>query len=625
METPSTRSVEEAREEATRNEDALLRRDIGGYLERYRGKELLRFVAVGSVDDGKSTLIGRLLHDTGMVYEDQLDAVKRATAIEGEEIDFSLFTDGLAAEREQGITIDVAYRYFTTAKRKFIIADTPGHVQYTRNMVTGASTADVALILIDARLGVLPQSRRHAHIANLLGIPHLAVCVNKMDLVGYDRGVFERIRESFEEMAQELSFRSIGFFPVSALKGSNIVGPSDHTPWYEGPSVLEYLETVPVDREENDALRFPVQYVVRPNLDYRGFAGQIVGGSLSRGDSVMVLPSGKTSAVKAIDTFDGSLDSASAPQSVVVRLEDEVDVSRGDMLVHPEARPRVGRTFEADVVWMAERALDPQKTYVLKHTTQEVRVQIDRVVSKLDLEKLEQVAAEALSLNDIGRVRLSAHRALYYDPYEVNRSTGAFILIDSLTNGTVGAGMITANDDSSTQKLDAAMAELRAGSGLTPRTQVSPVERGERMGHRGVTVWLVGLPGSGRWPLAYALERRLFDLGRTATVLDPTGEDLRSMVSAAKACTDAGLTTICAFPSHSQADRAYLRERIGANRVLLVYVNTSEALCRERRPDARFDGFDPPRKADLTLALDQLRLDRAVDSLIEAVEPRTTS
>ena len=603
------------------DEKELLRTDISAYLERYRNKELLRFVAVGSVDDGKSTLIGRLLHDTGMVYEDQLEAVKRATNIEGEEIDFSLFTDGLAAEREQGITIDVAYRYFATAKRKFIIADTPGHTQYTRNMVTGASTADVALILIDARLGVLQQSRRHAMIANLLGIPHLAVCVNKMDLVGYDQGVFERIRKTFATFADGLSFQSVGFFPVSALKGVNIVGGSEKTPWYDGPTVLDYLETVPVDHEEGDELRFPVQYVIRPNLDYRGFAGQIVGGRVQKGDAILALPSGKTSKVRSIDTFDGPLADASSPQSVVIRLEDEIDVSRGDMLVHPEARPRIGRTFSAHVVWMSEKALDPDKTYILKHTTQEIRVQVDAVRAKIDLDTLEDGEAKTLELNDIGRLELSTHRALYYDPYTTNRSTGAFILIDSLTNATVGAGMI-ADDTRDAKSLDEQLAELRAGSGLRARTQVSAKERDERMGQEGKTLWLVGLPGSGRWPLAYALERRLFDLGRTATVVDPTGEDLRSMVSAAKACTEADLVCICAFPSHSKADRAYLRERIGPDRVTMVYVNTDEALCRERRPDARFDGFEAPDQVDLTVALDQVRLDDAVDMIMELLEQR---
>ena len=341
---------------------ALIRDDIEGYLGRYQQKELLRMVAVGSVDDGKSTLIGRLLHDSGMVYEDQLQAVRRATAMEGEEIDFSLFTDGLKAEREQGITIDVAYRFFATARRKFIIADTPGHVQYTRNMVTGASTANVGLILIDARLGVLQQSRRHAYLASLLGIPHLAVCVNKMDLVGFDREVFDRIREVFLEFANTLTFKDITFFPVSALKGDNVVNPSEKTPWHEGGAVLEYLERVPVAADRNHKnFRFPVQYVLRPNLDYRGFAGEVAAGQVERGDKVIVLPSGKTSRIRSIDTYSGTIPKAVSPQSVTLRLEDEIDISRGDMIVKAGDLPQVGRTFDAHLVWMSERELDLEK------------------------------------------------------------------------------------------------------------------------------------------------------------------------------------------------------------------------------------------------------------------------
>jgi bifunctional enzyme CysN/CysC len=605
-------------------ETDLIRRDISGYLASYQQKELLRFVAVGSVDDGKSTLIGRLLHDTGMVYEDQLAAVKRATQMEGEEIDFSLFTDGLKAEREQGITIDVAYRYFATERRKFIIADTPGHVQYTRNMVTGASTADVAIILVDARLGVLQQTKRHAYIAALLGIPHFTICVNKMDLVGYDRGVYERIQAQLSEFTKDLGFTSVTFIPISALKGSNVVAKSEHTPWYEGKTVLEHLETVPVGLSyEQSHFRMPIQFVIRPNLDYRGFAGQIAGGVLKKGDEVMVLPSGKRSTVKSIDTFDGSLDEAFAPQSVCVRLEHEIDCSRGDMLVHPRDLPVVERHVEAHLVWMSEKPLDPQKTYILKHTSQSVRVQIDHVRWRKDLDTLQEVPAATLELNDIGRIAMSTHRALFFDAYTTNRQTGAFILVDSLTNDTVGAGMIVGPaDGAEKQDLDAAMKELRAGSGLTPKTQVSPRERFERMGQKGAVVWLVGRPGSGRWSLAYALERRLFDLGRTATVVDPTDEDLRSMLSAAKAGADAGLVTVCAFPSYQRADRKALRDKVGSERLVVVYVNTDEKLCRERRPDADHDAFEAPQHPDVTVALDQVRLDEAAETILDVLGER---
>ena len=613
-----TTSEQKKRRDAERQ---LLADDIDTYLDRYQNKELLRFVAVGSVDDGKSTLIGRLLHDTGMVFEDQLAAVKRASSIEGEEIDFSLFTDGLRAEREQGITIDVAYRYFATDKRKFIIADTPGHVQYTRNMVTGASTANVALILIDARLGVLPQSRRHGYIASLLGIPHLAVCVNKMDLVGFDREVYERIRREFTAFAADLRFRDVTFFPISALKGDNIVDRSPKTAWFDGQTVLEFLESVPIADDRNHTnFRFPVQTVLRPNLDYRGFAGEVASGEIAVGDEVLSLPSGKRSKIEAIDTFNGTLKRAFAPQSVVLRLEDEIDVSRGDMIVKVDDLPTVERTFDAHVVWMSEESLDPDKTYILKHTTQEVRVQIDAVQWKKEMERLEEIDATTLDLNDIGRLTLSTHRAIYVDGYEQNRATGAFILIDSLTNNTVAAGMVIGQE--TRQGIDDVLAELSAGSGLTPKTQVSAKERTRRMGQRGATVWMTGLPGSGRWTLAYALERRLFDLGRTATVVDPTDEDLDSMVSAAKAVTDAGLVCICAFRSYAKKDRELLRSRIGKERFVQVYVNTDRELCQKRRPDADFSGFEPPESPDLTLALDSTRIDDAVEFIVEALGRR---
>ena len=603
-------------------ERELIARDVDAYLDKHQGKELLRFVAVGSVDDGKSTLIGRLLHDTSGVYEDQLEAVKRASNMEGAEIDFSLITDGLKAEREQGITIDVAYRYFSTDDRKYIIADTPGHVQYTRNMVTGASTANVAIILIDARLGVLEQSRRHGFIASLLGIPHLLVAVNKMDLRDYDKQVFDDIRSEFSAFAKDMRFRDVAFIPISALRGENVVDRGDEAmPWYDGPTVLDYLEQVPVEHDINlEDFRYPVQYVLRPNLDYRGFAGQIASGRIKVGDDIVVLPSGKSSRVKAIDTYDGPVDQAHAPLSVTIRLEDEVDVSRGDMLVRPNNLPRVDRSINAHVVWMNETPLDVDKTYLLKHTTRSGRVQIDDVQARIDLHTLEDEPADTLYLNDIGKLRLTCHRALYFDAYEKNRGTGAFILVDSLSNATVAAGMII--DDRQTQALDEALAEVRAGSGLTPKTQVSSRERRERFGQTGCTVWLTGLPGSGRWALAYALERRLFDEGRTAHVVDPTGESLRCMASAAKAATMAGLVSICAFPSYTETDRAVVRNHVGSERFIQVFVDTAEALCRERRPDADFSGFEAPAEPALRVALDQVRVEQAVDQIIEVLRER---
>ena len=601
------------------DEKDLIRDDIEAYLAKYQKKELLRFVSVGSVDDGKSTLIGRILYDTGMVFEDQMAAVRAASQTDAP--DLALLTDGLKAEREQGITIDVAYRYFATDKRKFIIADTPGHIQYTRNMVTGASTADVALILIDARHGVLEQSRRHAYIASLLGIPHLAVCVNKMDLEDYSKEVFDAISADFMEFGKTLRFKDIQFFPVSALVGDNVVSDSDNTPWYDGPNVLEYLETVPVFADRNfQDFRYPVQYVIRPDLDYRGFAGEVAAGVIAKGDEIVALPSGRTSKVKAIDTYDGELDEAFASQSVTIRLEDEIDVSRGDMIVKPDNLPRVTRRFDAHMVWMHERPLDTEKAYLVKHTTQTVRARIDKIYHEIDMHSLEARKTDGIELNDVAKVRLSCHRALYVDDYQRNRETGAFIVIDSLTNNTVAAGMIIL--EGADQNLSDVMKELHAESAMEPKTFVSPTERMERFGQKGATVWLTGLPGSGRWTLAYALERKLFDEGRSATVVSPVGEDLRSMISAAKGITDAGLINICAFPSRTRKDRDELTARIGEDRVIQVYVNTDEALCRERRPDADFSGFEPPDAPDITVALDKVRIDQAVDIIMDALKAR---
>jgi sulfate adenylyltransferase large subunit len=526
------------------SETDLIRSDIETYLRRYQGKELLRFVAVGSVDDGKSTLIGRLLYDTGSVYDDQLAAVRKATQMDGVEIDLSLLTDGLAAEREQGITIDVAYRYFSTDRRKFIIADTPGHVQYTRNMVTGASTANVAIILIDARLGVLQQSRRHAYIASLLGIPRLAVCVNKMDLVQYDRAPFDRIRDEFADFTANLAFAGVTFFPISALEGANCVHRSAKTPWYAGPTILEFLEAVPVhEGRDLDRFRFPVQYVIRPNLDYRGFAGRVASGMVKKGDSVVALPSGRPSRVKAIDTFEGEVDVAYASQSVTLRLEDEVDVSRGDMLVHPNALPTSARTFDAHVVWLSEAPLDPAKTYLLKHTTQTVRVEVDRIHWRKDMDTLGEIATPALALNDIGRVTLTAHRALFLDAYDTNRETGSFILIDTLTNGTVGAGMILG-----ASRFDAP----------PPSTGVVLIIAG------GETPDLV----------ADAVERRLGERDGQGVVV--RGSRLASRLVAAQAAAQAGLVAIVAVDPKTLEDSA-TRELVQNARAVVAHVSADAA------------------------------------------------
>ncbi len=412
--------------------------------------ELLRFATAGSVDDGKSTLIGRLLYDTKSIFQDQLEAVERTSIQMGSEyVNLALLTDGLRAEREQGITIDVAYRYFATPKRKFIIADTPGHVQYTRNMVTGASTADLALVLVDVRNGVVEQSRRHAFISTLLRIPHLVVCVNKMDLVGYDEAAFEKVKAQFREFAMKLDVSDLTFIPVSALHGDNVVERSPNMPWYQGPSLLHHLEEVHIASDRNliDA-RFPVQYVLRPYSDefhdYRGFAGTVAGGVLKSGDPVMVLPSGFTSTIASIDTFDGPVDEAFPPMSVTVRLTDDIDVSRGDMLCRPHNQPHVGQDIDAMVCWMSEKAtLTPGLKLSIKHTTRSARALVKDLQYRLDVNTLHREdGADRLGLNDIGRVTLRTTQPLFFDEYRRNRTTGSFILIDEATMATVGAGMI---------------------------------------------------------------------------------------------------------------------------------------------------------------------------------------
>ena len=511
---------------------------ITEFLDSTARTSLLRFTTAGSVDDGKSTLIGRLLYDSKGVYEDQLASVRKATRnVSANGLDLSLLTDGLRAEREQGITIDVAYRYFSTPKRKFIIADTPGHEQYTRNMATGASTADLAIVLIDARYGVLPQSRRHAFIASLLNIPHLAVAVNKMDLVEFREDVFTAIRDDFGAFAQQLELGEITFIPISALDGDNVVVPSRRTPWYTGPSLLDHLETVPISRDRNLAdLRFPVQYVIRPNLDFRGFAGQICSGVIRRGDPITVLPGGRTSRVKSIVTWEGELEEAFAPMSVTVCLEDEIDVSRGDMLVHPYNQPHAVRRFDANIVWMNQKPLSPNRPYLLKHTTQVAQARVREIRARIDVNTLERVPAAGLDLNEIGTAAVESQRLLFFDPYRRNRATGSFILIDPITNETVGAGMIQ-----------------HAHQALGPAGRVTEAERQLARGHAPLAIALNG----GDPELVWALERRLFDHGYAVHAINQP-ENLRQAVRTA---LEAGLVAIVAI--REAPEREILRRAAG--------------------------------------------------------------
>lgn len=507
----------------TIDEESLIAEDIYAFLDRNQQKELLRFVTVGSVDDGKSTLIGRLLHDTKGVYDDQLKDATLTSSTGETAIDFARITDGLRAEREQGITIDVAYRYFSTPARKFIIADTPGHVQYTRNMATGASTAHVALILIDARLGVLLQSRRHATIAALLGIPHLLVCVNKMDLVDYDEARYEEIKAEFTAFTADLGFRSVDFLPVSALFGINIVEPAKNKmPWYDGHTVLRYLETVEISQVYNsEQFRFATQYVLRPNLDYRGYAGQIGSGTIKKGDPIVVLPSGVQSHIEAIDTFDGELEEAFAPMSVTLRLTDEVDCSRGDWIVHPDNTPKISQHIEAIVVWMNEDDLDPSKDFWIKHGTQYVHVNVDSIQWKMNMETLERIEnVQTLSLNDIACVRLTAHRPIAFDAYRTNRASGAFIMIDFMTNNTVGAGMI----------------EGAFETGQSSITSLVTVEQRQQVaGQTGSFYWISADSTESGSQLAFELEQRLIAQGTQAVVIDSNDGRYDKLHSASEA------------------------------------------------------------------------------------------
>ena len=421
---------------------------IEDFLDQDEKKDLLRFLTAGSVDDGKSTLIGRLLFDSKKIYEDQLAALERDSkrvGNAGEHIDYALLLDGLKAEREQGITIDVAYRYFSTNKRKFIIADTPGHEQYTRNMITGGSTANLAVILVDARTGVITQTRRHTFLVSLLGIKHVVLAVNKMDLVGFDRSVFDSIVATFRAFTAPLGIPDVQCIPLSALDGDNVVEKSERTPWYEGPALLDYLENVHIGNDHNlSDFRYPVQYVLRPNLDFRGFSGKVASGVVRKGDEIVALPSGKRSHVKRIVTYDGDLDYAFPPQSVTLVLEDEIDISRGEMIVHPDSLPHTGRHFEAMLVWMDEEPMDVEKAFYIKQTTNTSRCHVDHIAYKVDVNTMEHSEVPALQLNEIGRVVLTTAKELFFDAYADNKPTGSFILIDPITNNTSAVGMIIA-------------------------------------------------------------------------------------------------------------------------------------------------------------------------------------
>ena len=629
----------------------LIAKDILAYLEQHERKELLRFITCGSVDDGKSTLIGRLLYDSKMIYEDQLAQLETESKVHGTtggKFDPALVTDGLRAEREQGITIDVAYRYFSTAKRKFIIADTPGHEQYTRNMATGASTADLAIILIDARHGVLTQTKRHSFIVSLLGIRHVVVTVNKMDLVNYSQARFDEICEDYKQFVSRLDLPDLHFIPLAALHGENVVDPSPNMPWYRGSTLMSFLESVYIGSDRNlEDFRLPIQYVNRPNLDFRGFCGTVASGILRKGDPIMVLPSKRTSKVKRIVTQDGDLDEAFCPQSITVVLEDQVDCSRGDMIVRPGNIPKSTNQFDATIVWLNADPLLPGKTYLFKHTSQTIPGQIDSLRYRVDVNTLHRSPAPDLQLNEIGRCSITLSQSIYFDAYKRNRSTGAFIIIDRLTNATVGAGMITDRDAARTK---AAWEASEEGSQkLESMTDVSSAERSARFGQEPATVLLTGLTGTGKSTIARALERALFDKGRAVMVLDgekmrsgvnqdlgysveDRSENLRRSAHIAKMMNDAGLICLAAFVAPSESIRARVAELIGKQRFLLVHLTADESVRKSRDEKGHyakaeagalpnFPGvsavYEAPQEADLVIDSGKLSIPECVDAVLK--------
>ena len=561
--------------------------------------DLLRFSTAGSVDDGKSTLIGRLLYDSKGVFEDQLEAVQRSTVNRSAgPIDLSLLTDGLRAEREQGITIDVAYRYFHTPQRKFIIADTPGHEQYTRNMATGASTADLAIILIDARYGALVQSRRHTIIASLLAIPQIVIAVNKMDLVDFAEARFDEIRSDFQPFVDKLGFAGVQWIPLSALRGDNVVVPSAVAPWYTGPSLLQHLETVEIVRAERlDALRFPVQFVIRPNLDFRGFAGQIAAGTLRVGDEVLALPAGTRSKIKQIHTFDADFDQVTAPRGVTVLLEDEIDVSRGDMLVHPQRLPWVRREFDARLVWMDATPLDLARPYLIKHTTRTVRARVVRLLHRIDTNTLEHVAADTQQLNEISRVRIAAAQALYLDSYADNRTTGCFVLIDPLTHATVAAGMVVA--DQPDEHL-----------GATASARIDRAAREANNGHKAQVLLLAGADAEALAQLAEVLESRLFHRGVHALVVDDADgrSELPAMAAALRLLVAGGLVAIVCSRQQTRLRRDGLRRQFAADDVAEILIDgpvPSEA-----------EGFQAPVLPDCRVRVEEGGFEAAAGQIV---------
>ncbi len=625
------------------HQSALIAEDIEAYLEAHQNKSLLRFITCGSVDDGKSTLIGRLLYDSKMIFEDQmaaLEADSKRVGTQGGAIDFALLVDGLAAEREQGITIDVAYRFFSTDKRKFIVADTPGHEQYTRNMVTGASTADAAVILIDARKGVLTQTRRHSYLVSLLGIRNVVLAVNKMDLVGWDRATFDAIVADYRAFAEKIGLSVFTPIPISGLGGDNIAVRSEHTAWFDGPILMDWLESVEVeDSLQAQPFRMPVQWVNRPNLDFRGFSGQLASGVVKPGDRIKVLPSGRESRVSRIVTLPGDLDRAVAGQSVTITLTDEVDVSRGDVLVAADSPSAVAGQFEATLVWMDDEPLPPGRSYLLKIGARLVGASVTEIKHRVNVNTLEHTAAKRLELNEIAHVNISLDQAIPFEAYADNRDLGGFILIDRISNRTVGAGLLN-------------FALRRADNIHWQHTDVSKASRAALKSQRGRVVWLTGLSGAGKSTIANLVEKRLHALGRHTYLLDGDNvrhglnkdlgfteedrvENIRRVAEVAKLMVDAGLIVLTAFISPYRAERRLAREILNEGEFVEVFVDTPLAVAESRDVKGlykkarsgqlkNFTGIDSPYEAPeaAELIIDTTKVDpvAAAERIVEWLE-----
>jgi bifunctional enzyme CysN/CysC len=626
-------------------DEALIARDIEAYLHEHEHKSLLRFLTCGSVDDGKSTLIGRLLYDSKALFEDQLATLEvesKRIGTQGQQLDFALLVDGLAAEREQGITIDVAYRYFSTRKRKFIVADTPGHEQYTRNMVTGASTADLAIILIDARKGVLPQTRRHSFIANLLGIRHVVLAVNKMDLVQYNQKRFEEIVAGYGEFASQIGIGAFLPIPISGFKGDNVTARSANTPWYQGASLLEHLETVEVEATADQArpFRMPVQWVNRPNLDFRGYAGLIATGSIKPGDGIRVLPSGRTAAVARLVSMDGDLDVAVAGQSVTICLQSEVDCSRGDVLCAANDPAQISDQFETSLVWMADEAMVPGRRYWLKLGTQLVSASVALPKYQIDMDTMAHLATKSLELNAIGVATLSTDKPIVFEPYEASRTLGGFILIDKVTNGTVAAGMLN-------------FSLRRAQNVHWQSIEVSREVRARLKNQKAALLWFTGLSGAGKSTIANLVEKKLVRMNRHTFLLDGDNvrhglnkdlgfteadriENIRRIGEVAKLMTEAGLIVITAFISPFRAERQLVRELLPADEFFEIHIDTplAEAEARDVKglyKKARagqlknFTGIDspyePPQNPEIHIDTTSMTADGAADYIIERLIP----